>query len=222
MVRLSPERVLLIGDTQREVKGALLQAVPGAQVTSVASIFDAIAELGGSAANGNHHAAGPGHAPGLGSPANGAATAHGYTTIIAAAEPIERRPEAAVRTLRELAGEGRLILFGHPTLELLSRKMLQFGCDDYIVTPPTVEEIQQVFGNPLMRLAGAAEAPPAEAAGAEGEAAQSPPAPAPTAPAVAPLPLADVLLDAMLQHPHSPLGDALAQLNGLLGPSMEL
>src|SRR5437763_1783581 len=59
------------------------------------------------------------------------------STILAAAEPIERRPESAVRTLRQMAGDARIVLFGDPTLEPLSRKMLQFGCEDYIVTPPT-------------------------------------------------------------------------------------
>src|SRR5688500_18803882 len=124
MVRLAPERVLVIGDSQRQVQSALLQAVPGAQVTEVATFFDAIAEL----------------------------SAGRYTTVLAAAEPIERRPEAAVRTLRDLAVDGRIVLFGHPTLELLSRKMLQFGCDDYIVTPASAGEIEQVLGSPTLRL----------------------------------------------------------------------
>ena len=107
MVRLNPERVLLIGDAKRDVQAAVSQAAPGAQVTSVGTVFDGIAEL----------------------------SANAYTTVMAAVEPIERRPEAAVRALRALARDGRLILFGHPTLEMLSRKMMQFGCDDYIVTP---------------------------------------------------------------------------------------
>src|SRR5437879_2712321 len=93
------ESILLIGDTRQEIRSALADVLPDAEVTSVGSMFDGIAEL---AAVGNGQA---GH----------------YTTILAAAEPIERRPEAAVRTLRDFAGEGRLVLFGHPTLELLSR-----------------------------------------------------------------------------------------------------
>jgi len=68
--------------------------MPTAAVVSVANFFDGIAEL----------------------------TSHPYTTIFAAAEPIERRPESAVKTLRELAGSGRVLLFGHPTLEPLSEK----------------------------------------------------------------------------------------------------
>ena len=56
---------------------------------------------------------------------------------------LERRPEAAVTTLRELAGDARLLLFGHPTLEILSQKMLQFGCDDYVVTPAAAAEFRR-------------------------------------------------------------------------------
>src|SRR4051812_189161 len=152
MVRLSPERVLLIGDAKRDVQSAIAQAVPGAQVTSVPTVFDGIAEL----------------------------SANAYTTVMAAVEPIERRPEAAVRALREVARDGRLILFGHPTLELLSRKMMQFGCDDYIVTPASPGEVRQVFGAPRLRIA---EAPPegddVAAAGAGGPAGgHGPPPPA--------------------------------------------
>src|SRR5581483_7032006 len=124
MVRLAQEHVLLIGDADREVSAALAQALPDAQVKSVASVFDAIAEL----------------------------SQEKYTTVIAPAEPIERRPEAAVRTLRDLAGDGRLLLFGHPTLEPVSRKMMEFGCDDYLVTPATAGELEQIISSPPMRL----------------------------------------------------------------------
>src|SRR3954471_17960410 len=124
MLSLDTERILLIGDRDRQVHAALAQIRPGAEVTSVPSYFDAIAELMNT----------------------------GYTTVLAAAEPIERRPEAAVKTLRELAGGGGGGLFGHPTLEPVSRKMLDFGCDDYIVTPISPTEIQQMFGSPPLRL----------------------------------------------------------------------
>src|SRR4051812_29953216 len=121
----SSESILLIGDARQEIRSALADILPDAEVTSVASVFDGIAEL--AAAN---------------------RLDEGYTTVLTAAEPIERRPEAAVRALRDLAGDGRLVLFGHPTLELLSRKMLKCGCDDYLVTPANRLEIQQVFASP--------------------------------------------------------------------------
>ena len=106
-------------------RSALAQALPSARITAVGSYFEAIAELSGNR----------------------------YSAILAAAEPIERRPEAAVKTLRQLAGDGRVILFGQPSLEPLSRKMLSFGVDDYFVTPATPAELVQIFGAPPLRLA---------------------------------------------------------------------
>src|ERR1700683_5190497 len=103
---------------------ALTQALPTAQVKSVASLFDGIAELS------HEH----------------------YTTVMASVEPMERRPESAVRTLRELSGEGRLLLFGHPTLEPLSQKMMEFGCDDYLITPISPGELLETLGGPALRL----------------------------------------------------------------------
>src|SRR3954452_20582808 len=120
MLTLDHERILLIGDRDRQMHSALTQVLPGAHVTAVPTYFDGIVEL----------------------------NSGGYTTVLAAAEPIERRPEAAVRALRDMAGEGRVLLFGHPTLEPLNRKMLDFGCDDYVVTPVSPAEIQQMFGSP--------------------------------------------------------------------------
>ena len=188
MVRPTHERVLLIGDPERHVHSALVQALPGAHVTSVGTYFDAIAEL----------------------------VANPYTSILAAAEPIERRPEAAMKTLRKLAGDGRVLLFGHPTLEPLSRKMLDFGCDDYVVTPIAPAELQQMFGRPPLRLAPST--PATEAATEE------------QAPAVSPsrisllsgLPLAEIFLDGLLQHPHDAPAAVVAQLNAQIAPTMQV
>lgn len=105
MVRAS-ERILVIGDRDRQVESALAQTFPTAEIRSSGGVFDGIAEL----------------------------TAGDFTTVMLAAEPVERRPDAAVKTLRNLTGEGRLLIFGPAGLEPLSRKMLEFGCDDYIVT----------------------------------------------------------------------------------------
>ena len=196
MVRLSQERVLLIGDARREVQAAILQAAPGAQVTPVATVFDGIAELA----------------------APSAGTGGGYTTVIAAVEPIERRPEAAVRTLRELARDARLILFGHPTLELLSRKMMQFGCDDYIVTPASAGEVGQIFGTPRLRLSEAA--PDDVGAALEGEEEDAKPQAA--ADAFSSVPLADLLLDALVQHPHDAATAAVRAIHAQLAPRMAL
>ncbi len=141
------------------------QALPTAQVKSVPSLFDGIAEL-----------------------------AHEqYTTVLASVEPMERRPEAAMRTLRELSRDGRLLLFGHPTLEPLSQKMMEFGCDDYVVTPITPGELLETLGAPALRLRKNGERP-----------ADSMPADSSSAAAPSPLSrisMSKVVLDAMLQAP---------------------
>ena len=129
MSRVAHERILLVGDATRDVQGVLSEAMPGAHVTTVANYFDAIAEI----------------------------AAHPYTTVLASAEPIERRPEAAVKSLRQAAGEARVLLFGQPSLEPVSRKMLAFGCDDYLITPSSAEELQQMFGAPPLRITAHAE-----------------------------------------------------------------
>jgi PleD family two-component response regulator len=186
MVSLAPERILLIADGDRQLCAAIERAAPSAQVTSVASIFDGVAEL-----------------------AEGS-----FTTIFAAAAPIERRPEAAVRTLRELAGDSRLLLFGNPTLEPLTRKMLDFGADDYIVTPVQPAELEQLFGQPRLRLARSADAPPEDA---EPRRARSD--------SVSPLlglPLADILLDSLIHHPHNARAAAVVQINSRLGSALQL
>lgn len=188
MVSLATERILLVGDSDRHVHACLTQALPMAQVTAVPTIFDAIAEL-----------------------------AHGrYTTVLAAAEPIERRPEAAVRALRSMCGEGRLLLFGHPTLEPLSRKMLQFGCDDYVVTPATPVEYQQMLGSTQLKLSPA---PSSDAPAARDG------FPEPVAggfPLIDALPVAEIVVDALLKHPGQAPAIVMREINDKLGPEIEL
>src|SRR4051794_6121690 len=121
MVRSGFERVLLIGDTDRQVYAALAQGSPGAQITSVPTVFDGTLLIG--APDRQVYAALARGGPGAqipGGPAVfegiGELPATASSPVLVAAEPIERRPEAAVRTLRELSAGGRLVLFGHPTL----------------------------------------------------------------------------------------------------------
>jgi len=184
MVRLSLERVLLVGDSDRQLYSVLMQVLPTAQVRCVPSLFDAIAEL----------------------------THEQYTTVLAAAEPMERRPEAAVRTLRELSGEGRLLLFGHPTLEPLSQKMLAFGCDDYLVTPVTAGELLEALGAPALRIRRGAAPPPSA----------SPAASAATPSALAQVPLADIVLDALVNSPQDAVDAVLKRINAALPPTVRL
>jgi PleD family two-component response regulator len=187
MVRLSHERVLLIGDVDRQMYCTVTQALPTAQVKSVSSLFDGIAEL-------SHEQ---------------------YTTVLASVEPMERRPEAAMRTLRELSREGRLLLFGHPTLEPLSQKMMDFGCDDYLVTPITPGELLETLGAPAMRLRR------------NGEHAAPAPEATPASPVPAPSPLSGIcvtnlVLDALLQAPQNPVGTVISQINAALPPTLNL
>jgi GGDEF domain-containing protein len=188
MTRLNSEKILLIGDAQRTLQAAVLQARPGAAVVSVMNFFDGIAEL----------------------------THRAYTTVLAAAEPIERRPESAVRTLRQLAGPGRLLLFGHPTLEPLSRKMLEFGIDDYLVTPAAPAELAQV-------LVGATSKTPAVVDGEEEVTREeSQILGASSLSLLQNIPLADVLLDALQLSPHDAPNAAIAHINAHIGPRMKL
>ena len=179
------EQVLVIGDVDRGVQNALAQALPTANITAVPTYFDAIAELAGNR----------------------------YTTVLASAEPIERRPEAAVQTLRQLAGDGRLVLFGQPSLEPVSRKMLNFGCDDYIVTPATPGELGQLFG-----------APPIKLSTTTGPSSDRPlPASAPTKVSIlSGLPLAEIVLDAILNNPHGGPAAAVKQIDARVAPAMQL
>jgi GGDEF domain-containing protein len=189
MPRPTQERILLIGDARHDLQPAVLAASPGAQVVAVPSVFDAIAEL----------------------------SSRTYTTVLAAAEPIERRPESAVRTLRELTGAGRLLLFGHPTLEPLSRKMLTFGADDYLITPTTAAELQQMLGASPLRLTDADDGidrpvPPT-----------GPPHGVPDAlPLLQGVPLAEVVLDALLTSPQDAPAAAVARVNDHLGAGATL
>lgn len=197
------ERILIIGDVRRELQETLAHARPSAHIVSASNFFDGLAELNDGS----------------------------YTAVLAAAEPIERRPESAVRTLREMAGAGRVLLFGHPTLEPLSRKMLQFGVDDYLITPASAAELSHALGAEPVRAPeppahdapapAVAEPPPAAAAPAS-----SPPIAAPAvavshiARVLATLP--ELLLDALLQSPQDAPAAVVAALNARLGATVQL
>src|SRR5258706_4306861 len=190
MTRIGQEKVLLISDPQRDVHGALIAALPSASITAVNDYFDGIAEL----------------------------SANQYTTVVASAEPIERRPEAAVRQLRELTRDGRLILFGQPSLEGLSRRMLEFGLDDYIITPANSGELQQICGAPVLRVAPAITTAASEEAA--GDVKITPPPS--SADILHGLPLADVVLDALLHHPADSPGAAVRRISEVIAPTMQL
>jgi GGDEF domain-containing protein len=180
---MSHEKILLIADAQRQLEPVLAQAAPAAAVTCVPNYFEALAEL----------------------------SCGGYTAVLASAEPIERRPEPAVRMLRRMAADARVVLFGHPTLEPLSRKMLDFGCDDYLITPPSPGELSQVLQTPRMRIAPADPGPALI---------ESEPNPAPRHDALAELSLAELFLTALHREPHRAVAEALRLLNAQIGPDL--
>jgi GGDEF domain-containing protein len=184
MVLPTVEHVLVIGDTDRQISSALLQALPSAKVTSVASLFDGIAELS------HDH----------------------FTTVLASVEPIERRPEAAVKTLRELSREGRLLLFGHPTLEPLSQKMMEFGCDDYLVTPVTAGELLESLSIPPQNSVSSGQSTD-QATEVQ---------PDFIAKALSAIPLDSLALDALVQCPQDAPSYMIRQINAALPAAMQL
>ncbi len=187
MVRAAQERVLLIGDTDRQMYCTLTQALPNAQVKSVANLFDGIAELS------QEH----------------------YTTVLASVEPMERRPESAVRTLKELSGEGKLLLFGHPTLEPLSQKMMEFGCDDYLITPISPGELLETLGTSNGQKKEVAKAAPSNGKPA-GDVKNEAPSP------LTSVSLPDLVLEAMIQSPQDPGSALVRQINSILPATFNL
>jgi PleD family two-component response regulator len=186
MVLPSSEHVLVIGDMDRQISCALMQAMPSAKVTSVASLFDGIAEL----------------------------SRDRFTTVLASVEPIERRPEAAVKTLRELSRDGRLLLFGHPTLEPLSQKMMEFGCDDYLVTPVTAAELLESLSGASVK---AKEAPgDLDATVDTGQTGEQ------IAQALNDIPLDSMAMDALVKSPQDAMGAMMRQINAALPAAMQL
>ncbi len=186
-MRLANDNILVIGDRDRRMQSAVAGAMPAASITSVQSIFDAIAELNAGMFNG----------------------------VLLAIEPLEARPEAAIRTLREAAGDGRVVLYSSPAHEPLSRRLIDLGADDYVIAPAEPKELQQALaGAPLVQ-----DLPPAPA-GSE----------SPATPEIAPsplqalldLPMADIVLGAMLEHPQRALQHAIDAINQRLGATMSV
>jgi two-component system cell cycle response regulator len=183
MVLANRERILLVADAHDQMRAPLAAAAGDAQIVSVPSYFDAMAEL----------AAGP------------------CSAVLAAVEPIQRRPEAAIRSLRGVGPDARIILFAEPMLEPLARGLLKSGCDDYVIVPPEPKELAQ-----LIRGRSAPESGPAEEA-------RPPAAPRTTSrPAaddlgpLAAMDLADMLLGLVCEHPSDAADQAVARLNELL------
>ncbi|HEY1685968.1 MAG TPA: GGDEF domain-containing protein [Tepidisphaeraceae bacterium] len=190
MIRRDTSRILLVGEATSPMHATLCAASPRSEIVAAPTVFDAIAEL----------------------------TAEEYSAVFCPTEPIERRPESAVATLRNVAGDARVILFGHPTLEPLARKMLQHGADDYIVTPIEATEVSHVLTRRLRHLD-----PPAQTR----DTTEIPSSPMPSIkseylPTVSPAQASEIdpniFLDALLNHPIDAPTAAVAQVNRIMAP----
>jgi diguanylate cyclase (GGDEF)-like protein len=102
------------------------------------------------------------------------------------------------------------VLFGHTTLEPLSRKMLEFGCDDYFVTPADPAEMRELLApRPVMAstpLPDLIEAGTSELPGPAFEA----------QPPISGDELLDVVLGALVAQPQATVGQAIKGLGSRL------
>jgi GGDEF domain-containing protein len=90
--------------------------------------------------------------------------------------------------------------------------MLEFGCDDYVVTPASPTELQQLFGTPPMRLTTVQNRVDESNLPMEVQ------APSRLTNLLG-LPLAEIFLDAMMQHPQEAPNLAVQQINTRIGPT---
>ncbi len=179
----SGDKILLIGDRDRNVHEAIESALPDARIVRVPSLFDGIAEL----------------------------HAQPFSAVVSSVEPIERRPEPAVATMRQLIGGGRVILFGHTTLEPLARKMLQFGCDDYFVTPADPGELRNLLTTP--RAEQSVQTPPDEPAPAVASSDHS---------ILQSDSLLNFALDVIINSPQATVAKMVSRLGEILPPQMSI
>ena len=133
-VRPAPDtatpRVLVVGDADLDVAAGVEAALPAATVTPAATVFDAIVLL----AEGD------------------------FDAVLAHVEPFERRPEAAVRALRDGLGTGggrRLVLFGAASLEPLGRRMRESGSDEFLTLPADAAALRRALSPPAAALTAA-------------------------------------------------------------------
>ena len=118
MMLRDSSRILLIGEAAERDALRSLGGAARSEITTTPTVFDAITEL----------------------------TAGEYTAVFCPAEPIERRPESAVATLRSVAGDAQPdpIRSSH-RLSRCRVKCLICGSDDYLVTPPEPREITEIL-----------------------------------------------------------------------------
>ena len=112
-------RVLVVGDADGSIRSALVAAMPAARVETAENAFEAVLALGEGE----------------------------YAAVLAGLDLVRRRPEAAVRALRQGLGEGsgrRLVLFGGDDLQPLASRLNAAGGDGLLTLPAAT--------GPLLRL----------------------------------------------------------------------
>lgn len=166
--------VLLVGDAAR-AEGPLRSALPGVHVDHADNYFNAIVHLGSS---------GP------------------YDAVLVPVMPVQNRARAAVENLRAAAGDAKVLIVTEPDGEILSRKLVGQGIDDYLVWPLAGAD-----------LAAAIQPPPS--------APVAPPATAAPAPAIATprpgfsfdIPVAEIVLDALVREPAEAVRVSVDEVN---------
>ena len=172
-----------MGEGTDQLAEALAEAGPGLAIARVVTVFEAIAEL----------------------------QEGEFGAVLVAAEPIENRPEAALKSLQAQLrttpgpGHARLILFAPSGLEPLARAAVSYGADDYILLPARPEELSKALGPEL---------PVSESATAE-ESQSLPLVPAD-------LPLAMIVLDALTTRAGAALPATIDRVNACLPTAVQL
>lgn len=134
-----------------------------------------------------------------------------FSGVLVNTDPMEPRPESAARALREAAGEGRIVLWSDASGEPLSRRLLELGADDYVIAPPHAAELQR-----SLSIDGAAVVAADSSSGVSAAPQYTP------LTSLLELPLAEILLDAMVEHPQQAVERAIEAMNQRLGTAMAL
>ncbi len=80
--------------------------------------------------------------------------------VLVGVDPACRRLPAVVAGLRDVCGpQARVVLCCEPACEPLARQAIEAGADDYVIHPPTGEELDKALGIPPTMSAGASPGP---------------------------------------------------------------
>jgi diguanylate cyclase (GGDEF)-like protein len=68
--------------------------------------------------------------------------------VLVGHDPSCRRPEAAVRAMKDVAGDVPVVFCCEPAYEDVGRRLVAHGADDYVIFPPDAEELERAFATP--------------------------------------------------------------------------